>query len=52
MTLPFVPLVVAILGLLLYAFSPNAKATEVGRLLFFAGALASLLQGAHSITIH
>lgn len=31
-------LLVAIVGLLLYAFSSNAKLAETGRLLFFCGA--------------
>lgn len=51
MTIPFVLLFVAIVGLLLFAFAPNGKAQTVGDRLFFAGILASLLQGAHFITI-
>lgn len=51
MSVSLLPIIVAIIGVLLYAFSPNTKAAEVGRLLFFAGALAALLTGAHSITI-
>lgn len=52
MTISILPVVAAVIGCLLYAFSPNAKAAEIGRLLFFAGALAALLTGAHSISIH
>lgn len=33
------PLVVAIIGLLTYAFASNAKLAECGRILFFCGAL-------------
>jgi Na+/phosphate symporter len=33
------PLVVAVAGLLVYALSSNAKVSELGRLLFFVGAL-------------
>lgn len=51
MTISILPVVAAVIGLLLYAFSPNAKAAEIGRLLFFAGTLAALLTGAHSISI-
>lgn len=51
MTISILPAVAALIGVLMYAFSPNAKVAEIGRLLFFAGALALLLTGAHSISI-
>jgi hypothetical protein len=53
MTVNFVPILVAIVGLLLYAFAPNTKAQRVGEILLFAGVLAALLPGgSHGITIH
>lgn len=33
------PLVVAVIGVLMYALSSNAKVAEIGRLLFFIGML-------------
>lgn len=38
------PLLVALTGLLMYAFAVNAKLSEVGRIMFFSGLLAWLLQ--------
>ncbi len=40
----YLPVFVALAGLLLYGFANNAKVAEVGRLLFFAGILAFLLR--------
>lgn len=37
------PLLVAVVGILAYALSNNAKIAELGRLLFFAGILVTLL---------
>lgn len=51
MSVSLIPIVVAIIGALLYFLSPNAKASEVGRILLFAGALAALMQGGHSCTL-
>ena len=39
-----VSLLVALIGLLMYAFAANPKLTEIGRISFFAGLLAFLLQ--------
>ncbi len=36
------PLLVAIVGLLIYALSSSAKLAEIGRLMFFAGLLTAL----------
>jgi hypothetical protein len=49
----FLSLLVALAGLLMYAFSANPKLVEVGRLSFFAGLLAFLLliAGGHPITL-
>lgn len=37
------PLLVAVVGLLMYALSANPKLVEIGRIMFFAGLLAFLL---------
>lgn len=42
------PLLVAVIGLLMYALSANPKLQEVGRIMFFCGTLAFLLSGAQS----
>ena len=34
---------IALIGLLIYAFAANPKLSEVGRILFFAGLLAFLI---------
>ena len=39
-------LLVAIIGVLMYALCAQAKLQEIGRLMFFAGLLAFLLSGA------
>lgn len=53
MTINIIPLIVCIVGLLLYVFAPQAKAQRVGEIMFFSGLLATLLSGgAHGITIH
>lgn len=38
------PLLVSIIGLLIYALAKDGKVTEIGRIMFFAGLLAFLLQ--------
>ena len=45
----YVPLLVALAGLLLWLFAQNAKVSEAGRLLFFAGALVFLFSEAHHV---
>ena len=40
----YVSLLVALIGVLAYALSANPKAQEIGRISFFAGLLAFLLQ--------
>jgi hypothetical protein len=37
------PLLVALVGVLMYALSANPKLVEIGRIMFFAGLLAFLL---------
>jgi Na+/phosphate symporter len=41
----FLPLLVALGGLLMYAFASNPKVQELGRIMFFCGVLAFLLKG-------
>ena len=48
MILSSIPLVAALVGLIIYAFAGNAKAAEIGKILFFAGALVALLALEHS----
>lgn len=43
MMIVLLPLLAAIVGLLAYALASNAKIAEIGRLLFFAGVLVTLL---------
>jgi Na+/phosphate symporter len=44
---------VCVIGVLAYALSANAKIAELGRLAFFAGLLATLLQFARlATTVH
>ena len=40
----YLSLLVAIIGLLVYALSANPKVAELGRISYFAGLLAFLLQ--------
>lgn len=40
----FLPLLICIIGLLMYALSANPKLVEIGRLMFLAGLLAFLFQ--------
>jgi Na+/phosphate symporter len=40
----YLSLLIAIVGLLMYALAANPKLQEVGRLAFFAGLLAFLLE--------
>lgn len=49
----YVAPLVAIAGLLIYAFAANPKAIEVGRLMFFAGLFVTLLmfEGAHPLRL-
>lgn len=48
MLISLVPLLVAVLGLLVYALASNPKAAEAGRLAFACGLLVTLLVAAHS----
>jgi Na+/phosphate symporter len=42
-------LLVALIGVLMYALCANPKLTEVGRIMFFCGLLAFLLGGARML---
>lgn len=42
-----IPLLIAILGLLMWALSANPKVAEAGRILFFCGAFVTTLQLGH-----
>lgn len=41
-----VPLIILVIGLLLWYFAPGPKAQETGRLMFFAGLLVLLFSAA------
>lgn len=41
----YLPLIIALIGLVLYALASNAKAAEIGRLMFAIGLLGYLLKG-------
>ena len=47
----YLSLLVALAGVLAYALSANPKVQEIGRISFFAGLLAFLLQAEHALTI-
>lgn len=42
--------VIAVIGLLMYAWAGNPKLQEVGRIMFFCGLLAFLLEA--SVAVH
>lgn len=41
----YMPLLIALIGILTYALSVNPKLQEIGRISYFAGLLAFLLTG-------
>jgi len=45
----YLPVLLAIIGLLTYALSGNPKVSEIGRITYFAGLLAFLLTGAQHL---
>jgi Na+/phosphate symporter len=47
----YVSLLVAIIGLLLYAFTTNPKVGEIGRIMFAFGLLAFLLTVPHILLV-
>ena len=47
----YLSLIIALIGVLAYALSANAKVQEIGRISYFAGLLAFLLQtGSHLVS--
>jgi len=51
MTIILMPLVVCIVGLLMYVFMSNPKAQELGRIMFFCGLLVVLWNAPHTGSI-
>lgn len=47
--LVYLSLLIAIVGLVVYAISVNPKGAEIGRITYFAGLLAFLLTGAEHL---
>jgi hypothetical protein len=48
----YVPLLVALLGALLYGLSASGKVQELGRIMFFCGLLVFLFEiGSHTATL-
>ena len=45
----YLPEIVALVGVLMYALSTNTKVQEIGRIMFFSGLLATLLTGVHHL---
>lgn len=41
MLIAIAPLLIAVVGLLIYVLAANAKTVEIGRILFFCGTLVS-----------
>jgi hypothetical protein len=39
-----IPLLIALVGVLLYALAANPKVSEIGRIMFWTGLLATLLR--------
>jgi Na+/phosphate symporter len=52
MWIPYLSLVAAVIGLVVYAVSNNPKANEIGRLMFACGLLAFLLGGFARLPLH
>lgn len=47
----YLPLLVAIIGVLMYALCVNPKLAEIGRIAFFCGLLAFLLGSPHLVNV-
>jgi hypothetical protein len=51
-TLNIIPIIIMVIGLLMFLLAPPAKAQRIGEIMFFAGLLSLLLgSGAHSLHI-
>jgi hypothetical protein len=46
------PLLIAVIGLLMYVLASNPKVVEIGRIMFWTGLLAFLLGGGVGTVIH
>lgn len=49
MPIAYFPLIIALIGLLMYMFTANSKVTEVGRLMFASGLLVTLFTMASKV---
>jgi hypothetical protein len=49
MAISYLPLLISIIGALVYALSSNGKAAELGRIAFSCGLLVTLMTMAHHI---
>ena len=47
----YFPVLVALIGVLMYALCVNPKLSEIGRIMFWTGLLAFLLQGDRLIKV-
>lgn len=47
----FLSLIVCLIGVLMYALSANPKLVEIGRMMFWCGLLAFLLQDPSLVTL-
>lgn len=47
----YFPLLVAVIGVLMYVLCTNPKLVEIGRILFWTGMLAFLLGGKYLLTV-
>lgn len=47
----YLPLLIAIVGTLMYALCVNAKLAEIGRIMLWTGLLAFLLETPHLVTL-
>jgi len=47
----YLPVLVALIGVLMYALCVNPKLAETGRIMFFCGLLAFLLQGEQLVKV-
>jgi len=49
MAISYLPLLVAVIGVLMYALSSNAKVAEIGRISFAFGLLVTLMVMSHHV---
>lgn len=51
MTVLILPLLIAVVGLLIYVLASNPKISEIGRILLFVATLAILMRMAAGVTL-